>query len=160
MRLVAGGTMPFEILINILSGVLSLLGVGLFSQISNKYLNKIFNRTFKTETYSEKLVRLMDSLGKSSAELDTVLTELAQVANDREKAVHTLEQKLNDLEFREKELKENVQALENVPIQVVDYFAKLTSEGERRSELRDYALFGAGVVLSTVIAILLKIFGL
>ena len=64
------------------------------------------------------------------------------------------------LENREKQLQESVQALENVPIPVAEHFARLTAVGEKRNAKRDYILFGAGVVVCTVIAIILKLAGI
>lgn len=151
--------MTFEILVNVIAGVLSLVGAGLFSEVSKQFVTRIFKKGETEETYSQKLARLTESLIKSSSEVDSVLVELAQVASDREKAVRKLEMDLRELEIREKELKDKVQALENVPIPVAEHFAKLTAAGERRSALRDYVLFGAGVVISTLIAIVLQIFG-
>ena len=37
-------------------------------------------------------------------------------------------------------------------------FAALVTPGERRSAMRDYLLFGAGVVVSTAIGIAIQIF--
>lgn len=151
--------MSFDIFINIIAGLLSLIGVVAFSEVSKNFVKQVFNRGEPEETYSQKLTRLTKSLVNSSSEVDNVLSELSQVARDRENAVHRLERELHQLENREKELKDKVKVLENVPIPVAEHFAKLTAVGERRNALRDYALFGAGVVLSTIITIVLQIFG-
>ena len=84
---------------------------------------------------------------------------LSKIATERENAVYKLGTELEALEDKEKQLQERVRILESVPIPVAEQFAKLTAAGERRSALRDYILFGAGVVVSTVIAIILKIVG-
>jgi hypothetical protein len=97
---------------------------------------------------------------KASKEMDGVLAELASVAKEREKTVGKIEMDLANLQNREKELQERIQHLQNVPLPVAEHFAKLTSSGEKRSARRDYALFGAGVVVSTVIAIALRLLGL
>jgi len=96
----------------------------------------------------------------ASKEVDAVLSELSQVARDREKAVQKIEADLQSLQNREKELQKRIETLQNVPLPVAEYFAQLTVSGEKRNAKRDYVLFGAGVVVSTIIAILLKIFGL
>ena len=67
---------------------------------------------------------------------------------------------LRQMQDREKELEERIQHLQNVPLPVAEHFAKLTTQGETRSAKRDYMLFGAGVIVSTVIAIILKLIGL
>jgi uncharacterized protein (DUF3084 family) len=81
------------------------------------------------------------------------LSELAQVARDREAAVSTLENQLKDLETKEKTLQQRIEHLQAVPLPVAEYFAQLTGAGERRSAMRDYMLFGAGVLVSTAISI-------
>jgi len=85
-----------------------------------------------------------------------VLAELAQVARSRQSAVEELESNLTSLESREKELKAKIEALEKTPLPVAEHFAQLLAAGERRSARRDYALFGAGVGVTTAIAILIQ----
>jgi uncharacterized protein YlxW (UPF0749 family) len=92
--------------------------------------------------------------------VDTVLAELSQIAKDRESAVQKIEAELQSLQNREKELQERIKTLQKVPLPVAEHFAQLTASGEKRSARRDYVLFGVGVIVSTVIAILLKVFGL
>ena len=111
------------------------------------------------QTYSEQLAKLTRSLTESSREVDRVLRELTEVASNREASVNKLESELSRLETKEQELKQRVDALANVQLPVADYFAKLVQKGEKRSAMRDYVLFGAGVVVSTSIAIILKLLG-
>lgn len=114
----------------------------------------------KIESYSERLANLMKSLTKASSEVDNILTELAQVSEDRAKTVQELEAELTKLEEQEKQLEKRIQDLREVPIPVAEHFAAMIAPGERRSAWRDYILFGAGVVVSTVVAILLRLVGL
>jgi hypothetical protein len=152
--------MSIDILISIISALLSMLGLGIFNSLSEKFVKQVFERGKPKETYSQKLERLSDSLIKSSSEVDNLLSELSQVALEREKAVRNLETELRELETREKQLKERVQVLENIPLPVAEHFANLTAAGEKRSAKRDYMLFGAGVLVSTIIAIILNLTGL
>ena len=89
--------------------------------------------------------------------MDTVLAELAKVARNRETAVQKLENDLVSLDSREKELKTSIKTLEKTPIPVAEHFAKLVADGEKRGARRDYMLFGAGVVVTTIIAIVIQI---
>lgn len=108
--------------------------------------------------YGERLSELTASLTRSSAEVDLVLRELAQVARDREAAARKLETGLSGLEAREKDLKQRIEILQETPIPVAEHFAKLLQSGERRSARRDYVLFGAGVVVTTGITIAIQLF--
>ena len=61
------------------------------------------------------------------------------------------------MEKREKELEEKIDLLQHVPIPVAEHFARLVGPGEKRSAMRDYLLFMAGVIGTTIIAIVLQI---
>lgn len=139
-----------SLVLGLLSGLLPLL---------ERFLRKQLGRE-KEESYSDKLSRLTNSLQKASGEVDDLLKELASVATTRASAVADLEAQLRQLSNREQELKKRVEDLQATPIPVAEHFAALISKGERRSAMRDYALFGMGVVVSTVIAIILRIAGL
>lgn len=153
--------MGIEILLNVLSGVLALGAGGLLSsELIRDLLRKIIGKKGKpARPYSERLAKLTSSLTKASQEVDRVILELAQVAKGREDAVSKLENDLASLEKREKEIKQRIETLEKVPLPVADHFAKLIESGDKRSAKRDYLLFGAGVVLSTIIAVILKLAG-
>lgn len=110
-------------------------------------------------SYSERLNALISNLGKATDEVDVILTEMAQVAKDRSENVQLLEKELKQLETKEQALQEKINLLQNTPLPVVEHFAKLLEPGERRSARRDFMLFGSGVILSTLIAVILQVFG-
>jgi hypothetical protein len=152
-----------EIIITILGGVVSVLAGGVATSDLTKHLLKfLLKGKLKPEelTYSEKLERLSSALSQTSREFDDLLRELAAVAKSRERAVQSLEANMKGLEARERELQEKIRHLEKVPLPVAEYFASLTTAGEKKSVRRDYLLFTAGVTVSTIIAILLHLFHL
>lgn len=124
-----------------------------------KLLVRLGYRTKKEESFSDRLARLATELSRASTEVDETLAEIETVAEQRQKIVQQLEKDMSDLSAREKELKDRITALEGVPLPAAEHFVKLSAPGERRSAWRDYILFLAGVVLSTIIAILLSILG-
>ena len=144
------------IVVSLVAGLLSL------SRFFPFYINRVLGREEppKVESYSERLANLTASLTKASSEVDNILAELAQVAGDRAKTVQELEAELTKLEEQEKQLEKRLQDLREVPIPVAEHFAAMVAPGERRSVWRDYTLFAAGVIVSTVIAILLRLAGL
>ena len=111
------------------------------------------------KSYKEQMSNLTQSLVQASADVDRILQEINDVSQERETAVVGLEKKLDTLVEREKHLQERIKTLENIPIQAADYFASIVEKGEKRSAWRDYTLFGLGVLVSTVIAIILKLVG-
>jgi uncharacterized protein (DUF3084 family) len=155
--------MPFEIIAALLSAIASLLAGGVIgSDVVRKLVRHILKlpEPVETETFRSKLDRLSTNLAAASREVDTVLSELTSVAREREQAVTQLEAELKALEQREQSLQQSIKQLESVPLPVVERFAELTETGERRSARRDYVLFASGVVVSTIIAIALKFFGI
>ncbi len=138
--------------------IASLLGliVGLIAAVVTYLLTR--QRTHIS--YSERLNALISNLGKATNEVDAILADMAQVAKDRSENVQLLEKELRLLETKEQELKEKVNLLQNTPLPVVEHFAKLLEPGERRSARRDFMLFGAGLILSTLISLLLQVVGL
>jgi hypothetical protein len=111
--------------------------------------------------YQDKMKILSSKLNKASHEVDSILEEIASISESREKAVAELEKKSQELAIRESELKDRISNLEKVPLPAVDYFLKVLEKGDRRSALRDYSLFGLGVIVSTAVSIILKyVFGM
>jgi len=115
----------------------------------------------KKISYSAQLTSLTESLNKSSAEVDNLLNELSEVAQDRQKTLQGLESELLRLENRQTELSQRIKDLENVPIPVAEHFAKLTESlsesSEKRSAQRDYILFVLGLILGTVLSVITTI---
>jgi septal ring factor EnvC (AmiA/AmiB activator) len=155
--------MQLEIIAAVLSALASLLAGGAIgSDVVRKLVRHILKlpEPVRTETFRSKLDRLSGNLADASREVDAVLSELTSVAKAREEAVSRLEEELMALEQREQSLQQSIKQLENVPLPVVDRFAELTATGERRSARRDYILFASGVIVSTIIAIALRFFGI
>lgn len=151
--------MSIGFLISIIAGLTSLAAGGIAStELIQKVLHYFLGRRKKTEkTYSERLAELTANLTNSSREVDLILAELAQVAGNKEVGVQRLEADLAALENHEKELKEKIDTLESTPLPVAEHFSKLIEAGEKRSTMRDYTLFAAGVVVTTLIAIIIQV---
>jgi septal ring factor EnvC (AmiA/AmiB activator) len=150
--------MTSEVLIGALGLLASLLSAGVYELIQ-KLVGRLFGAPkAPKKAYADRLAELTEDLTKASREVDAVLSELAQVAKERADAVKQLETDLTAMEGREKELKQTIETLERTPLAVAEHFARLVAPGERRSAMRDYLLFGAGVVVSTVIGIIVQLF--
>ena len=137
-----------------------------YRSFENRFANYIIDRLTKVLfkkpisqkiSYGEQLEKLTESLNKSSAEVDNILNELSEVAQDRQKTLQGLESELLRLENRQAELNQRIKDLENVPIPVAEHFAKLTESlsesSEKRSAQRDYVLFVLGLILGTVLSV-------
>ena len=83
---------------------------------------------------------------------------MSGVAHKREAAISELEVQLKQMMERERQLQDKINNLEKVPLPAVEYFVNEIEKGEKRNARRDILLFGLGVVVSTVVAIVLKLY--
>jgi uncharacterized protein HemX len=151
-----------EILTTVISGLLTILvsvGAGYVYEWIQEKRRKDEEAT--QISYREKMAALTGSLADASKEVDRILNEMSEVARQREAAISDLETQLGTMTEREKQLQEKISTLEKVPLPAVEYFVQELEKGDKRSAWRDYMLFGLGVVVSTVVAIILKlVFGI
>lgn len=103
---------------------------------------------------------LFGELSEASKKMDAAVSRIQEYTKARESAVLNLETQLSQLMQQEGELRKKIEALQSVPLPVADYFASMVSKGEKSSAIRDYMLFAAGVVVSSIVGIVLKHFGL
>ncbi len=118
--------------------------------------NSGLEKTPAPKTYSEQLEKLTNKLSQASTEVDSLLSELTSVANERDIAVQKVESRLKELEKQESQIQKRIQDLKQVPLPVAEHFANLIQTGEKRNALRDYLLFGAGIVVSIIIQALVR----
>ena len=153
--------MPLDVLVSLLSAIGSLLLGGVAtSTFFRRYIEQLHKKSQESsETFGTRLSKLTQNLSKASKDVDEIMSEIAEIAKQRELSVKKLESDFSILQERERSLKERIESLEKVPMPAVEYFAKLIEAGEKRNAWRDYILFGAGVLVSTIIAIILKLSG-
>jgi len=147
---------------NILAAVIA-AGVGLITtalastEVIRKLLRLLRGQPEPSRTHSERLSELTANLTSASAEVDSILRELSTVAKEKEASIKLLEAALSALREEEQEVKDKISALEKTPLPVAEHFAKLVRSGEKRGAARDYVLFGAGVLVTTVITIIIQV---
>ena len=117
------------------------------------------NKGQHIETYNDKMSRLTGILLKSSAEMDKVLSEINTVSIDRTESLAKLENQLTELSIQEKQVKERIAALEQVPLEAIAHLEKMLEKGDRRSASRDYLLFFLGVVVSAILTMVFRLLG-
>ena len=144
--------------VTLLSGVL----VNVFAEVALPQLKRRFGVEEKKapKSYKEQMAQLTRSLTKASNEVDRILKEMAETSQQRESTLATMEKQLLTLSERERQLQQKIETLEKVPLPAIDYFAGIVEKSEKRSAWRDYALFGLGAIVSTVIAIVLRVLGI
>lgn len=144
-----------QILLGVVSALVSIFAGGVAGSVLEALRKRSKRNQLPLASYSDKMTSLTKSLISAAAEVDRVLNEMSDVSRQKETSIADLETRLVELAKREKLQQENIQALKGVPLPAAQYFARVLQRGERRSAWRDYILFGAGVVVSTVIAFVL-----
>lgn len=158
------GSMMWPLVSKLFLWMLPLLGLRIGLSVLDSYMRKKRRLTRALRTpFSEKVKRLTETLDKASQEMDQALEEMSLVSQIRESALADMEKKLETLSGKEQQLKAEIQALETVSHPVADRFAELveraSERGERRSAIRDYALFALGVITPSLVSLLMKLFG-
>ena len=102
--------------------------------------------------YKERIASLVGGLEKTSAELDSIYREIAEVLGQREVAITSLQERIEALAEQEAQLQTKVETLERVPLPAADYFADIVQRGEKRSAWRDYWIFVLGVGITAVVS--------
>ena len=136
----------------------SVLARSLLGSTAGKAYLRLIGVTGKPTVTDSK--RLFAQLSKASGEIDAVMGQIEDLAAVRRSAVTKIEADLDLLARQERELKEKVEGLKNVPLPAAEYFATLVGKNEKRGALRDYILFLLGVIVSAAVAVVLKHFGL
>jgi len=148
--------MTFDIIYNLIIGMVASLIVALVFYLWGHFRRSGIKEKAK-KTYSERLSELLSNLARASSEVDNVIGEITEIAHEKSETLRKFENDLANMEIREKELKDTIEALKNVPVPVAEHFAKLVRSGEKRSARRDYILFGSGVIVTTIIAIIIQL---
>jgi hypothetical protein len=143
-----------DLITTLISVVASMLSYILVDYVAKLFFKK---KKFLQEGYNVKLKQLTNNLVVASREVDKILLELTNYIESKEKHLTSLESELSKMSNKEIDLKQKIETLQNTPIVVADHFAKLVEQGEKRSKQRDYLLFGAGVLVTTIISLLFKI---
>jgi len=150
--------MPTDLFANLVAGLIAALLSAVLGYIAPWLLyGKRRIPARPKVSYQEKMKNLLADLARSSSEVDQVFQEMTEVSRQREETLASLETQLDELSKREKELQSRVDSLQNISLPAVQYFVETVQQGEQRSAKRDYLLFFSGVVVSTIIALALKL---
>jgi hypothetical protein len=156
-----------EVLAGVIASLLGAGGISIFNAILEETPESEFVKRLREFALGHKLIEevpepagLFKELTEASRQMDIVVSKIQKYTAQRESAVQSLESQLSQLTAQEGELREKIRNLQAVPLPAAEYFAKLIDKGEQSSAKRDYALFTAGVIVSVIVAIILKHFRL
>ncbi len=143
---VSGVILP--LLITILIGLLLFI-------VENRVIARRSKERGSKATSTGDLTRLVKGLNKTSLELDNILAEIVEVAQNRADAATKLQAEMKRLEVAEEEYLVRIETLKNEPLRVVNNLLNELEPNRIRTPRRDFMLFLAGVLLSTIVSIVL-----
>jgi len=121
--------------------------------------NRVISRRSKAKgskaTSTGDLTRLVKGLNKTSLELDNILAQIVEVAQNRAEASTKLQAEMKRLEEAEEEYLVRIETLKNEPLRVVNDLLNELEPNRIRTPRRDFMLFMAGVVVSAIVSIVL-----
>jgi predicted transcriptional regulator len=123
--------------------------------VENRVISRRSKETGSKTTTTGDLTRLVKDLNKTSNELDNFLAEVVQVAKGRAEATAKLQAEINRLEQAEEEYLVRIETLKNEPLRVINDLLNELHPNQIRTPRRDFMLFVAGVVVSTIVSVVL-----
>ena len=131
-----------------------LIGLILFV-IENRIVARRSRDAGSKATSTGDLSRLVSGLSKTSVELDNILAQIVEVAQNRAEAATKLQAEMKKLEEAEEEYLVRIEILKNEPLRVMSELLNELQPNQIRTPRRDFMLFLAGVIVSAVVSMVL-----
>lgn len=138
-----------QLLVTILVGLI-------FFAVENRIVTRRSRESGARATSTGDLSRLVNGLNKTSVELDNMLAQIVEVAQNRAEAATKLQAEMKRLEEAEEEYLVRIETLKNEPLRVVSDLLVELEPNQIRTPRRDFLLFLSGVIVSAVISIVLS----
>ena len=130
-----------------------LIGLVLFI-VGNRIASRRSRQVGLKATSTGDLTRLVNSLNKTSSELDKILEKIVEVAQNRAEAAIKLQAEMKRLEEAEEEYLVQIEILKNEPLRVVSDLLNELHPSQIRTPRHDFILFTVGVLLGAIVSIL------
>ena len=108
-------------------------------------------------TYHEKMMQLTESLNKASADVDSILQEMSQIAEERQKALSALEQKQTELQAYVDSLEKGPAETLKIYQQIVTQLSEKQDKDSRRLALKYFILGSFVTLIVTIISIVITL---
>ena len=151
-----------DTIIPMLAAIISIT-VALLSQLIIVYSLRKKRAAKREIPPGERLQQSISKLSTASQEIDTIIQDIVQDINRRQSALEELKARHQLLSQEEAELSKRVEMLKGLPLEVAKYFQQINEQSlqqmEKKRARRDILMFLLGIIVTTIIAILLKVFG-
>ena len=138
-----------QLLVTILIGLV-------FFILQSRAIARLAREAGSNPTSTGDLARLVKGLNKTSNELDQILAQIVEVAQDRAEAATKLQAEMKKLEEAEEEYLVRIEILKNEPLRIMSDLLNELQPNQIRTPRRDFVLFAAGVLLSAIISVVLN----
>ena len=134
----------------------------LISEFVNSYKLRKKHAVRREVTPGERIPQLISKLSSSSQEIDAIIKDVVQDIKRRQTVLEELKARHHTLFQKEEELSKRVQVLNDLPLEAAKYFQQINEQTlqqmEKKRARRDILMFVLGIVVTNVIAILLRVF--
>jgi septal ring factor EnvC (AmiA/AmiB activator) len=147
---------------NLLPGLAALISVALavIVQLMNYHRLRKKRAVRKEVPPGERFQESISKLSSASQEINMIIQDIVQDIDKRQSALEQLKERHQVLSQEEQELSKKVKMLKDVPLEVANYFQQISQETiqqvERKRARRDVVMFILGILVTTVVAILLR----
>ncbi|MCI2424746.1 hypothetical protein LM599_01775 [Candidatus Acetothermia bacterium] len=147
---------------SIVAGIIS-LGAALITQLIYDYSLRKKRAARREVPPGERIQQSISKLGSASQEIDAIIRDIVQDIKSRQTILEELKVRHQTLSQEEAELSKRVEMLKELPLEVAKYFQQISEQAlqqvEKKKARRDILMFILGILVTTVIAILLSVFG-
>jgi len=148
--------------ISIVAGLISAL-LAVISQLIYYSLQR--KRAARREVPpGEQIQQSISKLSSASQEIDVIIQNIVKDIKNRKTVLEDLKARHQTLLQEEGELSKRVEMLKDLPLEVAKYFQQISEQAlqqvEKRRARRDIIMFIFGILVTTAIAILLRIFSI
>jgi myosin heavy subunit len=134
---------------------------GLILPLIGSYFSRKKRAVRKEVPPGERFQESISKLSSASKEINMIIQDIVGDINKRQSALEQLKQRHQTLSQEEQELSKKVKMLKDVPLEVANYFQQISQETlqqvEKKRARRDVVMFVLGILVTTVVAILLRI---
>mgnify|MGYP001101039006 CR=1 FL=1 len=150
-----------EIIAGIISAVAGVIAVLIMERTYYYSLRK--KRAARREVSSgERIHQSISKLSGASQEIDAIIQDIVKDIRRRQTMMEELKARHQTLSQEESELSKRVELLKDLPLGVAKYFQQISEQtlqkAEKKRARRDSLMFVLGILVTTVIAILLRVY--
>jgi archaellum component FlaC len=148
--------------ISVVAGIIAVVAAVIVELISVYSFRK--KRAARREvTPGERIQQSISKLNSVTQEIDAIIQDIVRDIKSRQTVLEDLKTRHQTLSQEEAELSKRVKILKDLPLEVAKYFQQISEQTlqqmEKKRARRDILMFVLGIVVTTVIAILLRFFG-